>query len=132
MRVARRRLIGAAFLATLTLGGACQNLPAGPSLSNLAVSSLAWRSTSGDANLCCCRVTGRATNNNSVAVHVTLKFSGYDGQQASPIATTVYFISGLQPGATHNIDAAGFIVPCSAINSLKYEVELKGLASPPR
>ncbi len=132
MSYALRCLSGAALLGSLFLAAGCQRMPAGPSLADLVITNLSWRSTTGDANLCCCRVTGRATNNNTVAVHVSIKFAGYADPQASAVATTVYFINNLEPSASHTIDAAGFVVPCSAISSLKYEVEVKGLTAPPQ
>jgi hypothetical protein len=132
MRMILRHVLGVGLIGCVLCAVCCQGMPAGPSLSNLLVTNLSWKSTTSDVNLCCCRVNGKVTNNNTVPVHVSIKFKGYGAIPTDPVATTEYFIENLRPSATQNIDAAGFIVPCSAITSLKYEVEVKGLASPPQ
>ena len=95
------------------------------------------RATSG---LCCCHVTGQARNDNSVAVHVTIKFSAFNAPPgpnapAEPLSTILYFIKDLQPGQTHQIEAPGFIFPCNqipeGIRNVKTEVEVKGITYPP-
>jgi hypothetical protein len=122
-------------LATLACLGAfaagCESPPVGPSLANVTVTGVGLRATVGDAALCCCRAIGTATNRNTVPVHVSVKFAGYDGRSAEPLSTIFYFIKDLQPGASHAIDAPGFVVPCSAITDVKVEVDVKGISYPP-
>jgi hypothetical protein len=129
------------FAACLVLGvgalGAvgCEDSPVGPSLSNVPVSNLSLRSTTGNPGLCCCHVTGTARNDNSVPVHVTIKFEAHNRPDSDPLSTILYFIKDLQPGASHNIDAPGFIFPCttlpSGIGNVRHSVEVKGIAYPP-
>ena len=118
------------FVALALAIGACRGLPAGPSLSNVSVGSLTLESTTGNPGLCCCRVVGRVSNQNEVAVHATLKLTALDNRGES-IATILHFVPDLEPGASRDIDAHGFIVPCSAINQLSTEVDVKGIAFPP-
>jgi hypothetical protein len=127
MRAMPRSII--ALLALAATAG-CGGLPTGPSLANIAVSDLRTQSTIGDTALCCCHVVGTARNNNSVAVHATLKFAALDANQQE-ISRVVYFIESFQPGATHRIDAGGFLFECARVRSLKYEVSVRGLTSPP-
>jgi len=119
-------VLGAAALAL----AACRGLPAGPSLANLTVGTLSLASTTGNPGLCCCRVVGQVTNQNDVAVHATLKLTALDSQGDS-IETVLHFVPDLEPGATRDIDAHGFVVPCTAINQLTTEVEVKGITFPP-
>lgn len=108
----------------------CEGLPAGPSLADVAVSNLRTQSTIGDNNLCCCHVLGTARNNNAVALHATLKFALVDAGQQE-ISRVVYFIENFQPGATHQIDAGGFLFECARARDIRYEVSVRGLTSPP-
>lgn len=119
-------VLGAVALAI----GACRGLPAGPSLSNVTVGALSLESTTGNPGLCCCRVVGRVSNSNEVAVHATLKFTALDDRGES-VATILHFVPDLEPGAARDIDAHGFIVPCQAINQLTTEVDVKGITFPP-
>lgn len=128
-----------ALLSTLCLasalssGGCADVTPTGPSLSDVQLSGITTAPTAGDRSLCCCRVVGTATNRNGVPVHVTLKFSAYQTPTASePLSTLLYFIKDFQPGASHAVDAPGFIFPCSVINNLKTEVEVRGITFPPQ
>jgi len=114
---------------------ACEDSPLGPSLSAVPVSNLGLRSTTGNPGLCCCHVTGIARNNNTVPVHVTIKFAAFPTNDPEPLSTILYFIKDLQPGATHQIDAPGFVFPCSTfpsgIQNVRTEVEVKGITFPP-
>lgn len=110
------------------VSSSCRGTPTGPDLKNLTV-NYSTQSTTADAGACCCRVVGTAVNRNSEAVHVTIKFAALDAQNAE-ISRTVYFIKDFQRGATHQIDAAGFVFPCSSINRVTAEVEVRGLTSP--
>jgi hypothetical protein len=74
------------------------------------------------------------TNNNTVPVHVTIKFDAFQTQTSpDPFASAIYFIEDLQPRATHAVDASGFLIPCNAINLqlLRKEVSVRGVAFPP-
>lgn len=120
-------LLSGAALQTMS----CNNLPTGPSLSDVALTDVRLQPTTGDASFCCCRATGMATNNNTTPVHVTVKFSAFDGNDPLPLATVIYFIDGLQPQAQHRIESSGFLFSCARIAQLKSEVDVRGLASPP-
>lgn len=119
-------LVVSAFLVT----AGCEGLPTGPSLAGVVVTNLRTQSTIGDANLCCCHILGTARNNNAVPLHATLKFATLDagGQEISRV---VYFIENFQPGASHQIDAGGFLFECARVRDIKYEVSVRGLDSPP-
>jgi len=108
----------------------CEGLPAGPSLADVVISNLRTQPTIGDNNLCCCHVLGTARNNNAVALHATLKFALLDANQQE-ISRVIYFIENFQPGASHQIDAGGFIFECARARSIRHEVSVRGLASPP-
>ncbi len=119
----------------VALGGlwlaACGGTPTGPSISNVVLRNIALQPTTGNPNLCCCHVSGTAENGNTVPVHVTIKFSALDGVRDEPIATVLAFVSDLEPRTSRAIDAAGLIVPCSAIKELTTEVDVSGIAFPP-
>lgn len=128
IRVATSTALLAVFLLT---GMSCRGLPTGPSLSDVTVSSLTLQPTIGNPAQCCCRVVGTVTNENSVAVHATFKFSAIGDNPDDPLATILYFASDLEPRAARAIDAHGFIFPCAAIKQLKTEVDVKGITFPP-
>jgi hypothetical protein len=125
------RLTIPALACVAALAAGCESLPAGPSLANVTVTGIGLRSTTGDPALCCCRAIGTVTNRNREPVHVSLKIAGYDGRSTDPLSTVFYFIKDLDPGASHAVDAPGFIVPCAAIADVKFEVDVKGIAYPP-
>ena len=110
----------------------CQGSPVGPTLDAVLVESLDVEPTSRTATLCCCRITGTATNLNSVPVHVTIKFSAFDGVQEDPIGSTLYFIRDLRPFEQHQIDAAGLLLPCSSVREIRKEVDVNGIVAPDR
>lgn len=126
----RTTLRFAVIVVGLAATSGCEGLPAGPSLANVTVSNLRTQPTIGDANLCCCHVVGTARNNNGVALHATLKFALLDANQQE-ISRVVYFIENFQPAASHQIDAGGFLFECARVSSIKYEVSVRGLATPP-
>ena len=112
------RLIGAsAFVGLAAIGiAACEDSPVGPSLSAVPVTNLGLKPSQGNPGLCCCHVTGLARNDNSVAVHVTIKFSAFNAPPgpnapAEPLSTILYFIKDLQPGQTHQIRSARLHLP---------------------
>jgi hypothetical protein len=112
--------------------GACRGLPTGPSLSAVAVTGISLQSTTGNPALCCCRVVGTATNNNSVTVYLSIQFSAFDNTaRTDPIAKILYFIQDLQSGTSRAINAPGFIFPCAAITRLQTALSVKGIAFPP-
>jgi hypothetical protein len=118
-------LIGAAFATAQ-----CQGTPTGPSLANMVVADLQWQPTIDNSpTLCCCHLLGRATNNNSVAVHATLTVTTY--KQSEKLLSVVYMMKDVPPGATRQIDAAGFMVPCNEITGWNYELSVKGITYPP-
>jgi hypothetical protein len=139
MRVGR--LLGLAIVGLGALGAtACEDSPVGPSLGAVPVTDLALRASQGDVRLCCCHVTGQARNDNSVAVHVTLKFAAFNtspqpGQDAVPLSTILHFLRDMQPGEVRRFEAPGFIFPCdqipSGIGNVKMSVEVKGITYPP-
>lgn len=127
-------VVFAVVLGTFALSG-CEGTPDGPSLADVPLTNVGLRPTlANDPTACCCHVTGLVTNNNSVPVHVTIKFAAFRSQTSpDPFASTVYFIEDLQPGGRHNVDSAGFLIPCNAINLglLRKEVSVRGVAFPP-
>ena len=136
------RLIGASAFVVLTAIGiaGCEDSPVGPSLSAVPVTNLGLKPSQDNPGLCCCHVTGVARNDNSVSVHVTIKFSAFNAPPgpnapAEPLSTILYFIKDLPPGQTHQIEAPGFIFPCNQIpegvRNVKTEVEVKGITYPP-
>ncbi|MCC6987658.1 MAG: hypothetical protein IT181_01585 [Acidobacteria bacterium] len=128
-----------AFLGALVVSGclfaACEGAPVGPSLADTPLTSVSLRPTlANDATACCCHVTGVLRNNNPVPVHVTIKFAAFQSSTSpDPFANIVYFVEDLQAGASHNVDAPGFLVPCNAINLslLRKEISVRGIGSPP-
>lgn len=119
----------AGMLSVCLVSAGCVGLETGPSLSDVVLSNIGVRPTVGDASLCCCHVVATARNGNSVAVHATLKFAALDGSRQE-IARTVYFIEQFRPGATVQIDAPGLLFECSRVQSVAYEVSVRGLTAP--
>ena len=132
MKARRAAVLWAFVLVGLVMGSSsCRGLPNGPSLADLNVGPLRLEPTIGDPALCCCRVVGSVRNSNRVPVHVTFKFSAFDGERADPISTILFFIPDFEPRTDRPIDAHGFIFPCNAIRQLKTDVDIKGIAFPP-
>ena len=119
----------------------CEDAPVGPSLGAVPVAVTGLKPSLGNPGLCCCHVLGTARNDNSVPVHVTIKFSAFNtpptasAPNPDPLSTILYFIRDLQPGQSHQIEAPGFIFPCNqipeGIKNVKTEVEVKGITYPP-
>ena len=124
----RASLAAALMCVAAAFSSSCRGIPTGPDLKNLTV-NYSTQATTADAGACCCRVVGTATNQNTETVHVTIKFTAIDAQNAE-ISRTLYFIKDFQRGATHQIDAAGFVFPCSSIDRVTAEVEVRGITSP--
>ena len=108
---------------------ACGGPAIGPSLADVQVSDVRLQATEGNASLCCCRVAAVAENQNTVPVHVTVKFVGYDENPSFPLVTIVHFMKNMQPGTRQPILASGFLLACSRIKDLRVEVDVTGLAS---
>ena len=122
--------LGAALLcAGAVVSSGCRDLPAGPSLADVSL-NYSTRGTTADTGACCCRVVGTATNRTSEPLHVTIKFSAKDSQNAE-ISRVLYFIKDFQKGASHQIDASGFVFPCASISRVDAEVEVRGITNPP-
>ena len=117
-----------ATLATQTIG--CSSPPLGPTLRDVIMEKVTLQSTAGDASLCCCRAVTTVTNQNSVAVDVTLKFSAYSGSDPIPLGTVVHFIDRMPPQASERIEASGFLFSCARITDVKSEIDVKGLDAP--
>ena len=124
----RASFAAAVILVAAFASSSCRGTPVGPDLRNLTV-NYATQSTTTDAGACCCRVVGSAVNRNTEAVHVTIKFTALDARNEE-ISRTLYFIKDFQRGATHQIDAAGFVFPCASISRVTAEVEVRGITSP--
>jgi hypothetical protein len=114
----------------VTFVTSCSGAPQGPSLSNAVLHNVSLLSTTGNAALCCCHVVGTAENDNSVPVHLTIQVSAFDAHNNS-LETILGFVPDLQPGATRQFDAAGFVFPCNAISSIRTQVNVSGVAFPP-
>lgn len=126
-------VVAMALFGAVVLSG-CEGTPAGPSLADVPLTAVGLRPTLADATACCCHITGVLTNNNAVPVHVTVKFAAFQTPTSpDPFASVLYFVEDLRPQARHNVDAAGFLVPCSAINTqlLRKDVSVRGVAFPP-
>src|SRR5689334_11076568 len=95
-----RRVMGvAAFVGVSALAfAACEDAPVGPSLGAVPVAVTGLKPSQGNPGLCCCHVVGSARNDNSVPVHVTIKFSAFNvarppnGPDPDPLSTILYFI----------------------------------------
>lgn len=116
------------MLPMLTMG--CSSPPLGPTLRDVIMDRVTLQSTAGDASLCCCRAVTTVTNQNSVAVDVTLKFSAYSGSDPIPLGTVVHFIDRMPPQATERVEASGFLFSCGRITEVKSEIDVKGLDAP--
>lgn len=108
----------------------CGSSPLGPTLRDVIMDRVTLQSTAGDASLCCCRAVTTVTNQNSVAVDVTLKFSAYGGNDPIPLGTVVHFIDRMPPQATERVEASGFLFSCGRITDVKSEIDVKGLDAP--
>lgn len=128
-----RSAVSLFLCAAAVSASACTKGPTGPSLAGVSVTGVTpenLKPTADSRASCCCRATGRAVNQNTVPVHVSIKIAGYDAQGADPLSTIFYFIPEMQPNASHDIDASGFVLPCDAIKQLKIEVDVRGTTSP--
>jgi hypothetical protein len=119
------------MVAGLAAMASCTQPPLGPSLSSVTLDGVSMQPTQGNATLCCCRVVGGATNKNTVAVHVTLKFAAFNDTDKDALGTIIYFIKDLQPNQRAPIDASGFLFSCSKATHMKTEIDVNGLISPP-
>jgi len=110
----------------------CEQMPTGPSLSNIVVSSFSKQPTieTQDPSLCCCRAVGTVTNRNTVSIYVSITVSALDAR-GSVISKAVAFAPDIAPGQTVQVIAPGFPVPCNAIASFSPEVRVRGLTEPP-
>lgn len=108
----------------------CGSSPLGPTLRDVIMERVTLQSTAGDASLCCCRAVTTVTNQNSVAVDVTLKFSAYSGGDPIPLGTVVHFIDRMPPQASERVEASGFLFSCARITDVKSEIDVKGLDAP--
>jgi len=127
IRAARVAIL--ALAATVAVGG-CQALPTGPSLTAFELAGISGRPTIGDRLLCCCHVSGTATNRTTVPIHATIQFSGFDARDQE-ISKILYFMQDMAPGQSRQIDAPGFIVPCAAISRFSWEIKVRGITYPP-
>lgn len=126
-RVTTVRVMGTMAIAAMALGANCGKTPLGPSLEQVTVQGVTLQATAGNADLCCCRVVGTATNDNDEPVHVTLKFSGFDGADPVPLATALSFLEAMPPHQARPFEASGFFFNCSRVKDLKTEIAVRGL-----
>jgi hypothetical protein len=128
--------VAAAFaLALFGLGMAlvgCEQMPTGPSLSNVVVQGFTKQPTidSRDPSLCCCRAVGTVTNRNAVPIYVTITLTAFDAR-GNAISKVLFFVPDVAPGQTAPVVAPGFPVPCNAIDHFTPEVKVRGLTEPP-
>jgi hypothetical protein len=122
----------AATVAAMCGLSACGGSPAGPSLANVEVSNVRLQATEGNASVCCCRVAAVARNRNTVPVHVTVKFFGYDADPTVPLSAVVYFVREMPPDSQRNLVASGFLFACSRIKDVKVDVDVTGLGTAAR
>lgn len=133
----------------------CETVPIGPSLTSVTFRGLngaaietrsGWlfsqlptvfalnSTTLRDPTVCCCHIRGTVSNGNSVPVHVIVQFAAMTPQNTE-LARIVNFAQDLQPGATYRIPddgpgAAGFLLPCSSIDHVNYQLNVTSLAPP--
>jgi len=133
---------------------ACDTVPVGPSLTNVAFSGLngaqiqtnsGWRTSQlptivlsnlvRDPSVCCCHIRGTVNNGNTVPVHVIIQFAAMDPSQKE-LARIVNFAEDLAAGGTYRIPddgpgAAGFLLPCDQIDHVNFQLNVTSLAPPP-
>lgn len=122
--------IGLIAMALLALS--CRDFAPGPSLEvEVPPSSLAFQSTTGDSDLCCCRIVGRVINRSTVSVHVTLRFRAFEPTMTDPTGTAIDFLSDVLPGEERPIDGTGLLRPCSTFDRFELEdVDVNGIWFP--
>jgi len=151
-RRSRGRLALAAIALTIV---SCETVPTGPSLANVTLSGpngaaiqtragwlasqlptvlAAGSATARDPTVCCCHIRAVVTNGNSVPVHVVMQFAAMDASKTE-LARIVNFAEDLLPGASYQIPddgpgAAGFLLPCAAIDHVDYQLDVKALNPP--
>ena len=121
----KRVVVGLTLASWMTACGA----PSGPSLAAVQVSNVRLQPTEGNASLCCCRVAATAESENTVPVHVTVKFFAYDENPTVPLTALVHFIRNMQPGTREPILATGLLLACSRVKDVRVEVDVTGTAS---
>jgi len=101
-------------------------------------------STQRDPTVCCCQVRGTVTNSNTVPVHVVIQFAAIDvnGKESARILS---FTQDLQANSTYAIPddlscrlpsggacpgTAGFLLSCSDIDHVNYQLNVSSLAPP--
>ena len=114
----------------ITVMASCSHVDTGPSLYNAVLRNVTLSSTTGNPALCCCHVVGTAENDNTVPVHLTIMVAAFDSHNNS-LETILQFVPDLQPGASTPFDAAGFVIPCNSISSIRTQVNVSGVAYPP-
>ena len=120
----------------LMLAAACAS-PTGPQLvvevrtpdgSLIPTAAPFLESTTGDDDICCCRVRGTVANLSTVPVHVTLQFEAFVGGSQEPTGTAIDFIQALQAMEEHPYNAVGFVQPCSGIDRVELaDVDLRAV-----
>jgi hypothetical protein len=129
-RVTRAASLGVPASVALVLTMSCSSPPLGPTLRDVIMEKVTLQSTAGDASLCCCRAVTNVTNQNTVTVDVTLKFSAYSGNDPIPLGTVVHFIDRMPPQAQQRVEASGFLFSCARITEVKSEIDVRGLDAP--
>jgi hypothetical protein len=126
-----RTVLSAAVCVGALWISSCGGTPVGPSLFDVEITNLRLEPTTSNPALCCCRVKATVENHNTRSVHLTIKFSALDGISDDPIVSILHFVSDLEPETPRDIDAAGFIVPCSSIRDVTTDVDANGIGFPP-
>ena len=129
-RVIRAVSCGVTTSATLLMTTSCSSPPLGPTLRDVIMENVTLQSTAGDASLCCCRAVTTVTNQNTVTVDVTLKFSAFSGNDPIPLGTVVHFVDRMAPQTSQRVEASGFLFSCGRITEVKSEIDVRGLQSP--
>ena len=110
----------------------CEQMPTGPSLTNIVLSGFTKQATlePPDNSLCCCRAIGSVTNRNTVPVYISVTLTAVD-TRGQNLSSVLFFVPDVAPGQTAPIIAPGFPVPCNAIDHFTPEVKVRGLVEPP-
>jgi hypothetical protein len=138
LAITRRTTLAVIVAVTGALGASCQNGVTGPSLS-ASFSNVTFQPTvaglEGGANVCCCHLAGRITNNSSISVDAELRFPAKD-KAGNLVGQGEDVVNEIPSGATMPFLAVGITAPCSSLTMSQIladgSIRLKGLFIPPQ
>ena len=82
----------------------CEQMPTGPSLTNIVLSGFTKQATlePPDNSLCCCRAIGSVTNRNTVPVYVSVTLTAVD-TRGQNLSSVLFFVPDVAPGQTAQV-----------------------------